>query len=305
MLPQAGEAYPLEQVWAWRDRYTIVVSSFHRLLFLIPLAIARMAAQPPAGADADMPVPQAQALVDRALANEARAAEDANHPMRYRLRKSTPRLISTKEICETRDGDVARLIAINDQPLSPASEQQEQARLDALLDDPSKQRHRKQAEDADSARALKVLRALPAAFVYQYTGSGEGPTGKVEKFVFRPNPSFSPPDIETQALVAMSGEIWIDPARQRVARLEGRLERDVDFGWGILGRLNKGGWISIDQADVGGGQWRAVRFQMQMSGRLVWRTRVFDTTEEQTKFVPLPAGLGYRKAIEIMRGQAK
>ena len=31
--------------------------------------------------------------------------------MRYRLRKSSPRLTSTKEIVETKDGDVARLVA--------------------------------------------------------------------------------------------------------------------------------------------------------------------------------------------------
>ena len=47
----------------------------------------------------------------------------------------------------------------------------------------------------------------------------------------------------------MIGEIWIDPVHQRVVRLEGHLQQDVDFGWGILGRLNKGGWI----ADRAGG----------------------------------------------------
>src|ERR1700722_12049334 len=84
-------------------------------------------------------------LVTRALANEVREAASAQHPMRYRLRKSSPRLISTKDIFETRDGAVARLVAINDSPLSPADEQKEQARLDLLLADPSRQNHRKQS----------------------------------------------------------------------------------------------------------------------------------------------------------------
>jgi len=220
--------------------------------------------------------------------------------MRYRLRKTSPRLTSTKEILETRDGDVARLIAIGDKPLSATAEANEQARLSALIGDPVKQRRRKQAEDDDAGRALKVLRALPSAFVYQDAGPGEGPTGQVEKFTFRPNPAFDPPDIETQVLPAMTGEIWIDPVHLRVARLGGHLERDVDFGWGILGRLNKGGWIVIEQADVGGGQWRTVRFQMQMSGRVVFKPRVFDTTEEQTNYAPAPAGISYQKAIETL-----
>ncbi len=245
---------------------------------------------------------QAQVLIDRALANELRSAQDIGHPMRYLLHKTTPRLTSTKEIIETRDGAVARLISLNDQPLSAADEQKEQARLDALLRDPGLQRHRKQAEDADTGRAFKVLRALPRAFLYTYAGTEEKPTGRLQKFTFTPNPEFTPPDLETQALTAMSGAIWIDATSERVTRLEGQLQQDVDFGWGILGRLYKGGWIVIEQADVSGDQWRTVRFQMSMSGRVFWKTRVFDTTEEETQFVPVPAGLSYAQAIAMLRG---
>jgi hypothetical protein len=244
---------------------------------------------------------QAQALVERAVAAEMRTAQDANHPMRYRLRKSSPRLTTVKEIFETRDGAVARLLSIGDKPLSAADEEKEQARLDGLLSDPGRQRHRKQNEDADTGRALKVLRALPQAFLYQFAGTGWGSAGKVAKFTFKPNPQFSPPDLETQVLTAMAGEIWIDASQMRVTRLEGHLQRDIDFGWGILGRLNKGGWIVIEQADVGGRQWRIVRFQMVMSGRVLFKNKSFDTTEEQTQFEPLPAGLGYRQAIQMMR----
>jgi hypothetical protein len=233
--------------------------------------------------------------------------------MRYELVKTSPRLSTTKKICETRDGDVARLVAVNGRPLSAIDEQKEDARLTELLADPAKQKRRKQGEDDDQARVLKVLRALPAAFVYQDAGSGENPTGKpgvspasrVEKFTFKPNPRFSPPDLETQILTQMTGEIWIDPVKLRVVRLEGHLERDVDFGWGILGRLNQGGWIVIDQAevgpDIGVDQWRTVHFQMKMSGRVVFKTRVFDTTEDETSYEPVPAGLGYQKAIEMLR----
>ena len=245
--------------------------------------------------------PQAQALVERALATELRTAQDPNHPMRYRLRKTSPRLTSTKEIVETRDGDVARLVSIFDKPLSPADEQREQARLDALLSDPGLQRHRKQGEDEDAVRVMKILRVLPQAFLYQFAGSGTGPTATVEKFTFRPNPDFNPPNFETQILTQMTGELWIDAAHERVARLEGHLQQDVDIGWGILGRLKKGGWIVIEQADVGARQWRTVRFQMVMSGRVLFLSRSLDTLEEQTQFAPLPAVLDYRQASPMLR----
>jgi hypothetical protein len=247
---------------------------------------------------------QAQALVQRALATESLAAQDLSHvghPMRYQLRKSSARLTSTKEIVETRDGDVARLLSINDQPLSPENEQQEQARLQALIDNPSLQQHRKQGEDSDTARAMKVLRVLPSAFLYQFTGTGAAPSGTVEKFSFKPNPQFSPPDLETGVLTAMAGEIWIDPLQERVVRLAGSLQQDKDFGWGILGELDKGGWVEIDQADVGGHQWRIVHLKLVMNGRVLFKAKKSNSVQEYTQFVPLPPDLTYRQAIQILR----
>jgi hypothetical protein len=247
---------------------------------------------------------EAQALVDRALANELRAAQDSSHPMRYLLHKTTPRLISIKQIVETKDGEVARLTSVFDKPLSPAAEQQEQARLDALSSNPGQQHHRKQSEDADMARVLKVLRALPYAFTYQYAGPADSSSGAIQKFIFKPNPNFSAPDLETMALSQMSGQILIDAANVRVTRLEGHLDQDVDFGWGILGRLNKGGWIRIDQADVGSDQWRTVHFQMEMSGRVVFKTRIFDTTEDESGFTPVPVRMTYVQAIQMLQADA-
>ena len=270
------------------------------LLLLLPPAVASHG-QPVSGSPAALAPAQAQALAGRALAAELRASQDANHPMRYRLRRSSPRLTSTKEIVETRDGDVARLVEIGDRPLSWADEQKEQARLDGLLSDPGRQRHRKQSEEEDTAIILKLLRMLPQAFLYEYAGAGAAPSGMVEKFRFRPNPQFSPPDLETRALTAMIGELWIDAAQERVARLEGHLQQDTDYGWGILGRLDKGGWIVLEQADVGGHQWRIVRFQMKIDLRVLFRTRSFDTVQEMTRYAPVPANLDYRQAIQMLR----
>jgi hypothetical protein len=273
---------------------------------LVPLccllaAITMAPAQPQPGS---LPPADAQALLNRALANELRAAQDASHPMRYLLHKVGPRLTSTKEIVETRDGEVARLTSIFDKPLSPTAEQQEESRLDALSHNPGQQHHRKQSEDADTARALKVLRVLPSAFVYQYAGPADSTTSSIERFTFKPNPKFSPSDLETELLTEMSGELWIDRAKERVTQLDGRLEDDVDFGWGILGRLNKGGTIRIDQAEVASDQWRTVHFKMRMSGRVFIKTRVFDTTEDQSQFSPVPLGMSYQQAIDLLRGES-
>jgi hypothetical protein len=283
------------------------VRKFLLVILVLPLAgLVPLRLQGQAAAAALSPA-DAAALVQRALAIEARAAADlsrAAYPMRYRLRKTSPRLTSIKEIVETRDGDVARLLSIDDQPLSPADEQKEEARLDALSNDPDLQKHRKQSEDSDTARALKVLRVLPNAFLYRYKSTETAATGSVEEFTFKPNPRFVPPDLETGILTAMAGEIWIDPVEQRVVRLAGSLQEDKDFGWGLLGELDKGGWVEIDQADVGGHQWRIVHLKLVMNGRVLFKAKNSNSVQEYTEFVPLPGDLTYKQAIQMLRTSA-
>jgi hypothetical protein len=244
---------------------------------------------------------QAKALVSRALATELSVARDPSHPMRYLLRRSTPRLTSTKEIIETRDGDVARLLSVNDLPLAPGDDQKELARLGTLAANRSLQKHRKDNEDEDASLVLKLLRMLPNAFQYQYAGSLNGPNGIVHRFTFKSNPGFNPPDLETQALTAMSGELRIDAAQERVIRLEGHLQQDTNYGWGILGKLNKGGWVILEQANVGNKQWRIVNVQMEMNLRVLFRNKYINTTEQMTRYTPVPADMDYRKAIEMLR----
>jgi hypothetical protein len=277
-----------------------VRSLFAGLICFAGLLLHGQTAQPP------LTPAQAQALVERALATESRAAQDmshASHPMRYQLRKTSPRLTSTKQIVETREGDVARLLSINDQPLSPADEQHEQARLQALMDNPALQQHRKQSEDSDTARAMKVLRVLPAAFDYQYVGTATASTGTVLKFTFKPNPQFDPPDIETGVLTAMAGELWIDPVEERVVRLAGSLQQDKYIAWG-LGELDKGGWVEIDQADVGDHQWRIVHLKLVMNIRVLFKTKPSDSVQEYTHFAPLAADLSYQQAIQLLRSNS-
>jgi hypothetical protein len=279
----------------------MVVRSFLTLLLLSLAALphAHAASQTPAA----LTPQEAQALVARALATESRAAQEIakSHPMRYRLHKVTPRLTLTKDMVETRDGDVARLLSLFDKPLSPADEQKEQARLDALLSDPSLQQHRKRSEDADTARAMNVLRVLPQAFLYQLAGTGMASGGMVEKFTFRPNPQFNPPDLETQLLTAMTGELWIDAAQERVVRLEGHLQQNKEYGLGILGQVDKGGWVLIEQADVGAHLWRIVRMRLVMNFRILFESRSSDSKQEYTQFTPLPVGLTYAEGIQLLR----
>ena len=69
----------------------------------------------------------------------------------------------------------------------------------------------------------------------------------------------------------------------------------------MLGRLDKGGWIVIEQSDVGDHQWRIVHFQMVMNGRVFFRSKSFDSVEDETHFTAVPVELSYVQAIQALR----
>ncbi len=277
-------------------------------LLLCALALALLAgnlsAAPQAAHPTTLSNEEIQSMVRRVLQTEMQQAQaptqGSDHPMQYRLHKTSPRLSTTKLIVETKDGDVARLVAVNDLPLSPASQQAENVRLDTLLNDPSLQRHRQQREQGDADRVRKVIRALPDAFLYQFAGIVQTPQGACYRLIFHPKPGFDPEDLEAQMLKAMAGELWIDIAQQRVTRIEGKRLKDVDFGWGILGKLDQGGSLLLQQADVGNHQWRTSRMVLVMNARILFKVVKLDTALEMTDFAPVAPDLNYKQAIHIL-----
>jgi hypothetical protein len=285
----------------------LALASLSVLVFACTAATALLA-QPPEPAQPGIAAPPAplsdeetQVLVKRVLQTELKAAEDTAHPMQYRLRKMSPRLATTKLIIETKDGDVARLIAINDGPLNAEDQKSEETRLQSLLNDPSLQRHRQEREQGDTERVRKVMRALPDAFHYQFAGIADTPQGPSYRLSFQPNPNFAPQDIEAQVLKGMAGELWIDVAQQRVTRLEGKRIHDVDYGWGILGKLDQGGTLLLEQADVGNRQWRTTHMVLVMNARVLLKPVKLDTTLELSQFSPVTTGMSYQQAIQMLQ----
>lgn len=237
--------------------------------------------------------------VARASHNEL-TAHDV-HPYRFTLRKVDDGKITTKEIIETHQGDVARLIAINDKPLPPDLEAKEIARLQNLLDHPEIQEHRRKREQADANRANEMVRLLPTAFVYEFEGMVEGPSGPCYRLSMKPNPNFDPPDRQAEVLHGMAGELWIDQKEERMVRLDVHLISDVEFGWGVLGKLYKGGTILVEQKDVGQDHWEQYKMRLNLNGKiLMFKSLVIDTKEDESDFAPVPADWTYQDAVRAL-----
>jgi hypothetical protein len=181
--------------------------------------------------------------------------------------------------------------------LNAVDEREEQERLDHLLRSPQEQaRHRQDFID-DEKRIGRILALLPEAFLFEDAGVENG----CFHLRFRPNPDYPPRSIEARIFHAMRGDLWIDARLKRMERLDGQLEENVDFGYGILGRLYKGGWFRLQRTQVSSTEWKAERLEIHMNGRALFlKTISRETSEVRGGFAPIPAGLNLAQGVRLL-----
>ncbi len=243
------------------------------------------------------------ALVRAASWNELHATNGTT-PFRFQIRKQDENGATTKDIIETRDGDVARLIAVNDKPLLPERAKQERQRLDTLLAHPELQTRRHKKEQEDSGRENGMVRLLPDAFVYTYRGIVATPNGPAYRLSFEPNSRFIPPSREAEVYHGMAGELWIDVAQKRMAKLDAHLISEVNFGWGIVGKLFKGGTILVNQRDVGERHWEGTHLTLDLKGKiLMMKSLTIQSTEDSSNFARVSNTLTYQDAIRTLESE--
>jgi len=249
------------------------------------------------------PVPAGQ-LVREVVSNEL-SDHRAHGYWRYWIERRTSRETRLEDQVETAEGPISRISLSNGRPLSPEAEAAEQERLQRLLASTAEQARRRQEYEDDENRIGRILALLPDAFVYEYDGGDRD----CQRLRFRPNPAYPTHSIEARIFHAMSGTLWVNTRYKRLARLDGRVDENVDFGYGILGRLYKGGWFSLQRTQVSPTDWKTERLEVHMMARaLLVKTFARETSEARGGFLPVPAGMNLaqgRVLLEENQTQAR
>jgi hypothetical protein len=241
-------------------------------------------------------------LVRRASQNEIKAS-DTVHYLMFRDNIEYKDHSVSREIVRTSQGGLWTTLLLNGKRLTPEERQKDNDRLLKFANNPDARRKRREANKAEDQRASLMLTSLPDAFLYTYAGTDTGPAGEeLVHLKFRPNPNFSPPNHETAIYLGMQGDLIVDRKAMRIAKIDGTLFKDVDFGWGILGKLYKGGKFIIAQRDVGGGNWEEVQETLQFDGKiLLIKSLTIWSTETMTDFRPVPSNITTAQAIDLLQ----
>jgi len=236
-------------------------------------------------------------LVREVIANEIQKQAQDHSNWQYMESKKEGGEVQLLEIVGTHQGDIHRVIAVNGHPLSVTEARKEDARIHRLVSNrqPLESAYRKEKEDFNNE--LHLLRMLPDIFVYRYAGE----EGSLVKLQFKPNPAFHPSGHEAQVFHEMEGIIWVDPKETRLARMSGRLTREVKFGAGILGYLDAGGTFDVEQQEVANGFWELTRLDVNMNGRMLFfKTISVKQNVENYDYKPVSANITLQQAAELL-----
>jgi hypothetical protein len=242
-------------------------------------------------------------LVRAAIANELKSNADKQR-YEYRVTKKLQDRTEVKQMVDTPDGTLGRLILINGKPLTPEQRAKEDARLQRLIDDPAQMSGKRKEQQDDDRRTREMVKAMPDAFIYEYAGTeNKEPWGEIAVLKFKPNPNFDPPNQETKVYRGMQGEMWIDLSAMRLAKIEAKLFRDVAFGWGILGHLDQGGQFIVEQKPVSGSHWEPSHMVLNFTGKvLLFKTLKIRQDETTSDYKPV-TNMGLAQALDFLKKQ--
>ncbi len=282
--------------------------NFCRALFIVAVTAAncaQIAAAPPTDTGADI---SPAALVRNAVANEVAASQHTAAKFMFRSRKQTARGSQTRLYIETREAIAAMTIAYDDKPISEEQSQGEFHRLQHLIVDRDDLRRKQKQERDDAEHTLRIVKAMPDAFVYEFDGTepshpGTGKPGdELVRLKFQPNPRYTPPSRVEQVLMGMRGTVLIDKGARRLARIHATLFREVSFGWGILGHLDKGGSFLVEQADVGDGTWEITHIQLNFTGKIMLvKSIVINSDESFSDFRRVPDDVTFARGVDLLK----
>jgi hypothetical protein len=269
-----------------------------------PLVKAQSADARLDAAGTSLPSISPHALVTEAAANELVALHHKGSYLRYRMETVNERGNQVRDVIESKDGTVARLILKDGKPLTGEQDKAERQRLEDMIASPAAYAKHVKNGESEKSMADKMVPLIPDAMINTYTPGQpqSGRNGGAPEIVldYKPNPKFVPPNTQAQALTGLQGRVWIDAKTHYVVRMEGTIFRPVNFGWGMLAHIYPGGNLVMNQTQVGDNRWIFTDFSMELSVRALMVKKLDIRSSAKTSNYQNVGPMSYQDAIHLL-----
>jgi hypothetical protein len=171
-----------------------------------------------------------------------------------------------------------RLVARNDQPLSPKEQRKEEDKLRKSIEqrrnETEEQRQRRIADsERRQERQHEPMKELPDAFDFRLVGEETLPSGEVYVIDAAPKPGYKPKLRSAAYFPKVKGRLWIDKSDHYWAKVEVETLDTISLG-GFLVRFGKGGHLMVEQARVNQEVWLLKGVTLRLSARFALITGV-------------------------------
>lgn len=250
---------------------------------------------------APTPPEPAAKLVRDVIWNELHDRERNSH-WEYLSDRSAAGEDRVTEQVETRRGPVFRLLEMDGSPLSAAQRHREEQRIQNYIHNPGAVAKIQHDHRQDEERLASIMRIMPAAFTYRYLGP---PSGNVVRLAFKPNPGFSPSGYEARIVHSLTGTMTVDLDCKRMIDIRGVVSKQIDFGFGLLGHVDKGGTFEVHRTQVSARHWKTDLVDLHIQGRLLmFKTVSKNEREARSGFRPVPEDLTLAQATHLLKRAA-
>jgi len=263
------------------------------------------ARKPETQKSSDQPEGTPNSWAEAATFNEVKViSREGQIPLRFRQHKVDAKGDTTREVIESKDGNVARLVERNGQPLTAAEDADERDRLMEDIASPEDFMKHEKRDNATRDDVLQLVRLMPRAMIYSYT-PGQPQTGAKEGqevvLDFHPDPAFRPPTMYAEMLTGLEGRVWIDAQSKCITRIEAHVLRPVNFGFGVLAKIFPGGTVELEQTRATGDRWAYSHVDEHLTARvLLVKTVPENSTITSSDFRPMSSLLPYQDAIRLL-----
>jgi hypothetical protein len=237
----------------------------------------------------------ARQIVQQAVNSELQANRDDHTHWRYLEHEDDG---DTYIVVETEHGAIKRHVDKAGQPAPQATLAADDAYIQRFIHDPTMQEKQRRDGAHDDKSATELLNLMPQAFVWNV----ESDAGDKTRLSFRPNPNFSPPDMEARVMGAMSGTMVVSHEGHRIKTFKGRLMSDVTIGFGLLARIKAGSTFDIERRQVLPGVWEITETHVHINGHaLFFKTIGQQEDEVKSDFSLVPPGTTLEQAVGMLK----
>jgi hypothetical protein len=243
----------------------------------LALVVAGMAAPAIQQASPPLSHDQAVALAERAISNQHlddTAAETFERIERETVQRANGAVVEDKtyRVVPTGTGTLRLLLKDGGTPVTAAAYAQELRDWIGALEDSLRTNDLAMKPVFDKAEKRRQERAslvdaTRQAYLVTWQGRETIDGRTTIRLGLKLNPQFHARNISEEVLTHVRAIIWVDEGSGHLARGQAEIISDISIGAGILGKIYRGGKITLEQEEISPGVWLPRTYRYDFSGR--------------------------------------